>query len=170
MDYPQFPLVFTNLKALRPRMIYFYLPSLLISLLGSFRTPQKLQISAMRMGHRQENHHVYLFMHSTKRSLTRPFKYSLSPTSWGRIYKCSTQLTTGSSTRKREQTPELRISDLTSTTMFKTAATKIAHNSTLPALAGNQDLRPLQDLITAEKTVLISYVHVTVRSKYGVLF
>ncbi|KIM38523.1 hypothetical protein M413DRAFT_447754 [Hebeloma cylindrosporum] len=40
--------------------------------------------------------------------------------------------------------------------MFKTAATKIAHNSTLPALGGNQDLRPLQDLITAEKAVLIS--------------
>lgn len=54
----------------------------------------------------------------------------------------------------------LRTCYLTSTTMFKTAATKIAHNSTLPALAGNQDLRPLQDLITAEKTVLISYVHV----------
>ncbi|TFK32368.1 hypothetical protein BDQ12DRAFT_692575 [Crucibulum laeve] len=40
--------------------------------------------------------------------------------------------------------------------MFKTAARKIAHNSTLPALGGNKDLRPLQDLITAEKTVLIS--------------
>ncbi|KAF5310164.1 hypothetical protein D9619_010232 [Psilocybe cf. subviscida] len=40
--------------------------------------------------------------------------------------------------------------------MFKTAATKIAHNSTLPSLGGNQDLRPLQDLITAEKAVLIS--------------
>ncbi|KAJ7677834.1 hypothetical protein DFH06DRAFT_975437 [Mycena polygramma] len=42
--------------------------------------------------------------------------------------------------------------------MFKSAATKIAHNSTLPALAlsGNKDLRPLQDLITAEKVVLIS--------------
>ncbi|KAF4609479.1 hypothetical protein D9613_012300 [Agrocybe pediades] len=40
--------------------------------------------------------------------------------------------------------------------MFRTAATKIAHNSTIPALAGNQDLRPLQDLITAEKAVLIS--------------
>ncbi|KAJ7182852.1 hypothetical protein C8R43DRAFT_868755 [Mycena crocata] len=42
--------------------------------------------------------------------------------------------------------------------MFKSAATKIAHNSTLPALAlsGNKDLRPLQDLITAEKAVLIS--------------
>ncbi|KAF9076689.1 hypothetical protein BDP27DRAFT_1414539 [Rhodocollybia butyracea] len=40
--------------------------------------------------------------------------------------------------------------------MFKTAATKIAHNSTIPALAGNKDLRPLQDVITAEKTVLIS--------------
>ncbi|KAF5354011.1 hypothetical protein D9756_006915 [Leucocoprinus leucothites] len=33
---------------------------------------------------------------------------------------------------------------------------KIAHNSTIPALAGNQDLRPLQDLITAEKAVIIS--------------
>ncbi|KAF9531466.1 hypothetical protein CPB83DRAFT_786831 [Crepidotus variabilis] len=40
--------------------------------------------------------------------------------------------------------------------MFRTAATKIAHNSTLPALAGNRDLRPLQDLINAEKAVLIS--------------
>jgi hypothetical protein len=61
---------------------------------------------------------------------------------------------------------ELRSPYLTSTTMFKTAATKIAHNSTLPALAGNQDLRPLQDLIAAEKTVLISYVHVS--SNYGI--
>ena len=42
--------------------------------------------------------------------------------------------------------------------MFKTAATKIAHNSTLPALAGNKDLRPLQDLITAEKAVIVSSV------------
>jgi hypothetical protein len=42
--------------------------------------------------------------------------------------------------------------------MFKTAATKIAHNSTLPSLAGNKDLRPLQDLIIAEKAVLVSYV------------
>ena len=42
--------------------------------------------------------------------------------------------------------------------MFKTAATKIAHNSTIPSLAGNTELRPLQDLITAEKAVLISYV------------
>ncbi|KAJ7234751.1 hypothetical protein B0H12DRAFT_154155 [Mycena haematopus] len=40
--------------------------------------------------------------------------------------------------------------------MFKSAATKIAHNSTLPALAGNKDLRPLQDLITLEKNVLIT--------------
>ncbi|KAF8176340.1 hypothetical protein K438DRAFT_1607531 [Mycena galopus ATCC 62051] len=40
--------------------------------------------------------------------------------------------------------------------MFKSAATKIAHNSTLPALAGNKDLRPLQDLITLEKNVLVS--------------
>lgn len=42
--------------------------------------------------------------------------------------------------------------------MFRSAATKIAHNSTLPALAINQDLRPLQDLITAEKAVILSLV------------
>lgn len=43
--------------------------------------------------------------------------------------------------------------------MFKSAATKIAHNTTIPALAGtNPDLRPLQDLITAEKTLLVSCV------------
>ncbi|KAJ3798305.1 hypothetical protein GGU11DRAFT_704165 [Lentinula aff. detonsa] len=42
--------------------------------------------------------------------------------------------------------------------MFKTAATKIAHNSTIPSLGINKDLRPLQDLITAEKSVLISCV------------
>lgn len=40
--------------------------------------------------------------------------------------------------------------------MFKNAATKIAHNSTIPSIGGNKDLRPLQDLITAEKSVLIS--------------
>ncbi|EIW75499.1 hypothetical protein CONPUDRAFT_131737 [Coniophora puteana RWD-64-598 SS2] len=40
--------------------------------------------------------------------------------------------------------------------MFKNAATKLAHNSTLPSLGGNNDLRPLQDLITAEKIVLNS--------------
>lgn len=58
--------------------------------------------------------------------------------------------------RKLGQTAAAHLS--TPTTMFKTAATKIAHNSTIPALGGNQDLRPLQDLITAEKAVLISYV------------
>jgi len=42
--------------------------------------------------------------------------------------------------------------------MFRTAATKIAHNSTIPALAGNSDLRQLQDLINAEKVVLVSCV------------
>ncbi|KAJ7776731.1 hypothetical protein B0H14DRAFT_2401534 [Mycena olivaceomarginata] len=44
--------------------------------------------------------------------------------------------------------------------MFKSAATKIAHNSTLPALAlsGNKDLRPLQELITVEKVVLVTCV------------
>ncbi|KAH9950817.1 hypothetical protein B0H21DRAFT_461366 [Amylocystis lapponica] len=46
--------------------------------------------------------------------------------------------------------------------MFRTAATKIAHNSTMPALAGNKDLRPLQDLITAEKAVLNSLQRLSV--------
>ena len=41
--------------------------------------------------------------------------------------------------------------------MFKFLATKIAHNTTIPALAGNS---PLQDLITAEKAVLVSCVRV----------
>ncbi|KAI0722123.1 hypothetical protein C8Q72DRAFT_787500 [Fomitopsis betulina] len=40
--------------------------------------------------------------------------------------------------------------------MFKLAARKIAHNSTLPVLGGNKDLRTLQELITAEKAVLQS--------------
>ena len=42
--------------------------------------------------------------------------------------------------------------------MFKTAATKLAHNSTIPALAGNSDLKLLQEVIMAEKLVLQSYV------------
>ncbi|KAH8996615.1 Eisosome component PIL1-domain-containing protein [Lactarius akahatsu] len=40
--------------------------------------------------------------------------------------------------------------------MFKSAAAKLAHNSTIPALAGNKDLRPLQDLITTEKAIVTS--------------
>ncbi|KIY71647.1 hypothetical protein CYLTODRAFT_390084 [Cylindrobasidium torrendii FP15055 ss-10] len=40
--------------------------------------------------------------------------------------------------------------------MFKSAATRLAHNSTLPVLGGNSDLRPLQDLINSEKAVLTS--------------
>ncbi|KAG6878967.1 hypothetical protein C0992_006261 [Termitomyces sp. T32_za158] len=40
--------------------------------------------------------------------------------------------------------------------MFRSAATKLAHNSTIPALGANSDLRPLQDLILAEKQVLNS--------------
>lgn len=45
-----------------------------------------------------------------------------------------------------------------STTMFRSATVKIAHSSTIPvpALIGNEELRPLQDLIAAEKTVLAS--------------
>jgi len=49
--------------------------------------------------------------------------------------------------------------------MFKTAASKLAHNTTIPALGGNQDLKPLQDLITAEKTVIIAYVYQSHRGK-----
>lgn len=42
--------------------------------------------------------------------------------------------------------------------MFRSATVKIAHSSTIPvpALIGNEELRPLQDLIAAEKTVLAS--------------
>ncbi|KAK0475759.1 hypothetical protein IW261DRAFT_1492731 [Armillaria novae-zelandiae] len=46
--------------------------------------------------------------------------------------------------------------------MFKTATTRLAHNSTLPALAGHSNIRPLQDLITAEKAVLISLQRLSV--------
>ena len=41
--------------------------------------------------------------------------------------------------------------------MLKSAVTKLAHNSTIPALAGNSDLRPLQEIIATEKIVLQSY-------------
>lgn len=34
---------------------------------------------------------------------------------------------------------------ITTTMMFKTAATIIAHNPTIPALAGNSRLQPLQE-------------------------
>ncbi|KAG1732898.1 uncharacterized protein EDB91DRAFT_1150932 [Suillus paluster] len=42
--------------------------------------------------------------------------------------------------------------------MFRSASVKIAHSSSIPvpALIGNEELRPLQDLIAAEKTVLTS--------------
>ncbi|KAG2050437.1 hypothetical protein BDR06DRAFT_960247 [Suillus hirtellus] len=42
--------------------------------------------------------------------------------------------------------------------MFRGATVKIAHSSTIPvpALIGNEELRPLQDLIAAEKSVLAS--------------
>ena len=48
--------------------------------------------------------------------------------------------------------------------MFRNATRKIAHNTTIPGLAGKQDLRSLQDLITAEKAVLNSYVMAFSRS------
>ena len=48
---------------------------------------------------------------------------------------------------------------ITTTIMFKTAATKLAHNSTIPALAGNPDLKLLQEVIATEKLVLQSCVH-----------
>lgn len=41
---------------------------------------------------------------------------------------------------------------------FKSAATKIAHKGTIPTLAGNPEPRSLQDLISAEKVVIVSYV------------
>ena len=48
---------------------------------------------------------------------------------------------------------------ITTTIMFKSAATKLAHNSTIPALGGNSDLKPLQEVIATEKLVMQSYVH-----------
>ncbi|KIK43877.1 hypothetical protein CY34DRAFT_803299 [Suillus luteus UH-Slu-Lm8-n1] len=58
--------------------------------------------------------------------------------------------------RRSRITPALATSQ--STTMFRSATVKIAHSSTIPvpALIGNEELRPLQDLIAAEKTVLAS--------------
>ncbi|KAI9512008.1 Eisosome component PIL1-domain-containing protein [Russula earlei] len=47
--------------------------------------------------------------------------------------------------------------------MLKTAAAKLAHNSTIPALAGNKALRPLQDLITSEKAIITSLVQLSLR-------
>lgn len=47
----------------------------------------------------------------------------------------------------------------TTVIMFKSVVAKIiAHNSTIPALAGNSDLRPLLEVIVTEKLVLQSYV------------
>lgn len=40
--------------------------------------------------------------------------------------------------------------------MFRSATTKIAHNATFSSLGGNKDLRLLQDMITAEKSILQS--------------
>jgi hypothetical protein len=40
--------------------------------------------------------------------------------------------------------------------MLKSAATKLAHNPATSAFAGNKALRPLQDLITAEKAIITS--------------
>ena len=40
--------------------------------------------------------------------------------------------------------------------MLRRASTKIAHNSTIPVLGASQDLKPLQNLIIAEKAVLVS--------------
>lgn len=46
--------------------------------------------------------------------------------------------------------------------MFRSATTKLAHNSTVPSLAGaagiSKDLKALQDLINAEKSVMQTYV------------
>ena len=43
---------------------------------------------------------------------------------------------------------------------------KLAHNSTIPSIGGNHDLKPLQNLIAAEKAVLISCVLRTERSDF----
>jgi len=38
--------------------------------------------------------------------------------------------------------------------MFRSARTQIAHNATFGSLAGNKDLKPLQDTINAEKSLI----------------
>jgi hypothetical protein len=44
-------------------------------------------------------------------------------------------------------------------TMFRSATTRIAHNSTIPSLSTfNKDLKALQELINAEKSVMQTYV------------
>ena len=43
--------------------------------------------------------------------------------------------------------------------MFKSAKAILAHNSTIPALAGNSEWKPLQEVIRTEKLVLQGYVH-----------
>ncbi|KLO06242.1 hypothetical protein SCHPADRAFT_838301 [Schizopora paradoxa] len=40
--------------------------------------------------------------------------------------------------------------------MFRSAQTKLAHSTVIPNLGGNKDLKPLQDLIIAEKAVVQS--------------
>ena len=45
--------------------------------------------------------------------------------------------------------------------MLKAAAAKL---STIPALAGNSHLQPLQELFAAEELILHSYVHSSMRS------
>lgn len=43
--------------------------------------------------------------------------------------------------------------------MFRSATTRIAHNATLPGLSTiNKDLKALQELINAEKSVMQTYV------------
>lgn len=65
---------------------------------------------------------------------------------------------TASSSRSALFLVTYHLASFIETTMFKSAATKIAHNTTIPSLGGNKDLRPLQDLITAEKAIVTSYV------------
>ena len=44
--------------------------------------------------------------------------------------------------------------------MFRSATTRIAHNSAVPGLARlNKDLKVLQELVNAEKTFMQAYVH-----------
>lgn len=66
------------------------------------------------------------------------------------------KMTRSVSTCKNRETLHLCFS-LSTTEMFKSATRKIHHSSTIPFLAAG-GLRPLQNLIAAEKAVIISYV------------
>ena len=57
--------------------------------------------------------------------------------------------------------------EFSTTTMFKSAATKLAHSPTIRVVApGNSDLRYIQEVIATLKVVVQSYVHAAAPPKF----